>query len=101
LISLARAPIQLGRRTWLNLPGRRYLFDIDIKLTMRQVILTPGEDGYWVAEVPSLPGCISQGKTRGEALTNIKEAIEGYIAALKDDGIPVPEEHFEVLVAVV
>ncbi len=68
---------------------------------MRQVILAPGEDGYWVAEVPSLPGCISQGKTRQEALTNIKEAIEGYIATLEDDGIPVPEEHFEVLVAVV
>jgi len=65
---------------------------------MRQVILAPGEDGYWVAEVPSLPGCISQGKTRQEALTNIKEAIEGYIATLEDDGIPVPEEHFEVLV---
>ena len=68
---------------------------------MRQVILTPGEDGYWVAEAPSLPGCVSQGKTREEALANIKEAIEGYIAALKEDGIPVPEEHFEVLVAVV
>ena len=71
------------------------------KLIMRQVILTPGEDGYWVAEVPSLPGCISQGKTREEALTNIKEAIEGYIAALKEDGLLIPEEHFEVLVAVV
>lgn len=80
---------------------RRYLFDTGIKLIMRQVILTPGEDGYWVAEVPSLPGCISQGKSREDALTNIKEAIEGYIAALKDDGIPVPEENFEVLVAVV
>lgn len=68
---------------------------------MRQAILYPGEDGYWVAEVPSLPGCVSQGKTREEALTNIKEAIEGYIAALKEDGLPVPEEHFEVLVAVV
>lgn len=68
---------------------------------MRQVILTPGEDGYWVVEVPSLPGCISQGKSREEALTNIKEAIDGYIAALMDDGLPVPEEHFEVLVAVV
>jgi predicted RNase H-like HicB family nuclease len=51
--------------------------------------------------VPSLPGCISQGKTREEALTNIKEAIEGYIAALKEDGLLIPEEHFEVLVAVV
>ncbi|OPY48673.1 MAG: hypothetical protein A4E49_03422 [Methanosaeta sp. PtaU1.Bin112] len=68
---------------------------------MRQVILTPGEDGYWVAEVPSLPGCISQGKTREEALTNIREAIDGYIAALKDDGLIVPVDHFDVLVAVV
>jgi predicted RNase H-like HicB family nuclease len=68
---------------------------------MRQVILFPGEDGYWVAEVPSLPGCISQGKTRVEALTNIKEAIDGYIAAMEEDGIPTPEEHFEVLLAVV
>jgi predicted RNase H-like HicB family nuclease len=81
--------------------GHKYLFDTDIKLNMRQVILTPGEDGYWVAEVPSLPGCISQGKTREEALANIKEAIEGYIAALKEDGLSVPEDHFEVLVAVV
>ncbi|MDD4652187.1 MAG: type II toxin-antitoxin system HicB family antitoxin [Methanothrix sp.] len=68
---------------------------------MRQVILTPGEDGYWVAEVPSLPGCISQGKTREEALTNIREAIDGYIAALKEDGLLVPVDHFDVLVAVV
>ncbi len=68
---------------------------------MRQVILFPGEDGYWVAEVPSLPGCVSQGKTREEALTNIKEAIEEYIAALKEDGIPVPEDRFDVLLAVV
>jgi len=42
---------------------------------MRQVMLYPGEDGYWVAEVPSLPGCISQGKTREEAVQNIREAI--------------------------
>jgi predicted RNase H-like HicB family nuclease len=68
---------------------------------MRQVILTPGEDGYWVAEVPSLPGCISQGKTREEALTNIREAIDGYIAALKEDGLIVPVDHFDVLVTVV
>jgi len=45
------------------------------KLIMRQVILTPGEDGYWVVEVPSLPDCICQGKTREEALMNIKECI--------------------------
>ena len=49
---------------------------------MRQVIIYPGEDGYWVAECPSLPGCISQGETKEAALTNIKQAIQGYIAAL-------------------
>jgi predicted RNase H-like HicB family nuclease len=68
---------------------------------MRQVIIYPGEDDYWVAEVPSLPGCISQGKTREEAVTNIKEAINAYINALKEDGLSVPEERFEALLAVV
>ena len=68
---------------------------------MRQVVISPGEDGYYVAEVPSLPGCISQGKSREAALTNIKEAIELYIAALREDNLAVPEENFEVLVAVV
>jgi predicted RNase H-like HicB family nuclease len=68
---------------------------------MRQVVIYPGEDGYYVAEVPSLPGCISQGESREAALANIKEAIELYIAALREDNLAVPEEHFEVLVAVV
>ena len=68
---------------------------------MRQVVLYPGEDGYWVAECPSLPGCISQGKDKAEAVINIKEAIDGYIAALKQDGLPVPEEKFETLVVAV
>ena len=68
---------------------------------MRQVVIYPGEDGYWVAECPSLPRCISQAETKQEAVSNIREAIEGYIVALKEDGLPVPEEHFEVLLAVV
>ena len=67
---------------------------------MRQVIIYPGEDGCWVAEVPSLPGCISQGKTKEEALNNTKEAIQAYIDALKEDGIAVPEERFDALLAV-
>ena len=62
---------------------------------MRQVIIYPGEDGYWVAECPSLPGCISQGKTKEEAIANIKEAIAGYVEALEHDGLPVLEERFE------
>jgi len=68
---------------------------------VRQVIIYPGEDGYWVAECPSLPGCISQGKAKEEALANIKEAIRGYIAALEQDGLPVPEERFEAFVVAV
>ena len=57
---------------------------------MRQVVIYPGEDGYWVAECPSLFGCISQGATDLEAIANIEEAIEGYISALQEDGLPVP-----------
>ncbi len=68
---------------------------------MRQVLIYPGEDGYWVAECPSLPGCISQGKTREKAIQNIKEAIEGYIASLKDDHISIPKEHFEAMLVAI
>ncbi len=68
---------------------------------MRQVIIYSGEDGYWVVECPSLPGCISQGKTKQEAIANIKEAIQGYVAALEEDGLPAPEERFETLVVAV
>lgn len=58
----------------------------------RKVLLYPGEDGYFVVEVPSLPGCISQGKTRAEALINIEEAINLYIEVLHDQGEIVTEE---------
>jgi predicted RNase H-like HicB family nuclease len=68
---------------------------------MRQVVIYPGETGFYVAECPSLPGCISQGKTKEEAIDNIKEAIEGYVLALDDDHIPVPVENFDSLMVVV
>ena len=55
---------------------------------MRQVVIYKGEDGYWVAECPSLPGCISQGRSKEDAIANIKEAIEGYVASLRVDGLP-------------
>ena len=64
---------------------------------MRQVVVYPGEDSYWVVECPSLPGCISQGKNREEALVNIKDAIEAYIAALEEDNLEIPEDHFEAM----
>ncbi|MBW8010220.1 MAG: type II toxin-antitoxin system HicB family antitoxin [Chloroflexi bacterium] len=68
---------------------------------MRQIILYPGEDDYWVVECPSLPGCISQGKTKEEAIANIKLAIREYIVALEEDKLPVPEERFETLLIAV
>ena len=68
---------------------------------MRQVLIYPGEDGYWVVECPSLPGCLSQGETKDEAIANIREAIDLYIEALVDDGLPVPEERFESVLMVV
>lgn len=68
---------------------------------MRQVLVFKGEDGYWVSECPSLPGCISQGKTRVEAIDNIKEAIAIYVETLEEDGLPVPDEHFDALLLAV
>lgn len=68
---------------------------------MRQIILYPSEDGFWVVECPSLPGCVSQGEDKAGAVANIREAIEGYIVALEEDGLPVPEERFETIVMAV
>ncbi len=72
-----------------------------LHMSMREVIIYPGEDGYWIAECPSLPGCVSQGTNKENAVMNIKEAIQGYILALETDGIPVPEEKFEAMVVAV
>jgi predicted RNase H-like HicB family nuclease len=59
---------------------------------MRRLNFRQGEDGYWLVECPSLPGCISQGETKEEADANIREAIELYIEVLEDQGLPVPED---------
>lgn len=65
-----------------------------------RVLVEPDEDGIFVAQVPSLPGCISQGKTREEALKNAREAIQGYIESLESHGEAIPppisEEFVEV-----
>ncbi|MGE0378268.1 MAG: type II toxin-antitoxin system HicB family antitoxin [Planctomycetaceae bacterium] len=69
---------------------------------MRQAVIYPDhEDGGWVAEVPSLPGCISQGETKEEALTNIRDAIAVWLEGASEVGLPVPEESFDVHVCVV
>jgi len=68
---------------------------------MRAVVLYRGEDGYWVAEVPSLPGCVSQGKTKSDAIANIREAIEGWIESAQAHGQPIPDEPFDAQVVCV
>ena len=59
---------------------------------MRRVILYKGEDNYWIAECPTLPGCVSQGKTVEKTLSNIREAIQAYVEALEKDNLPIPPE---------
>jgi len=65
-----------------------------------RTIIEKDEDGNYVVQCPSLPGCITGGKTRGEALTNVKDAIEGYLKSLKKHNEPIPpsieEETVEV-----
>ncbi len=58
---------------------------------MREVLIYPGEDGFLVAECPSLSGCISQGETKEKAVANIRKAIDLYIEVLEEDGNPIPE----------
>jgi len=65
-----------------------------------RVIIEQDEDGMFIAEVPSLPGCFSQGKTRTEALKNIKEAIELYIESLKNHNEPIPPSIEEEIIEV-
>ena len=65
-----------------------------------RVLIEPDEDGVFVAECPTLPGCISQGKTRDEAIVNIRDAISGYLKSLEKHGeavpLPISEEIVEV-----
>lgn len=56
------------------------------------VILEKGRESGYVAHVPALKGCVSQGNSREEAVSNVKEAIEAYIEVLIEDGLPVPTE---------
>jgi predicted RNase H-like HicB family nuclease len=65
-----------------------------------RVLIEQDEDGIFVAEVPALPGCISQGKTRAEATENIKEAISLYLESLEAHNNPVPPPITEELVEV-
>ena len=69
---------------------------------MRQVVIFPDpEDGGWIAEVPSLPGCISQGESREDVLRNVRDAIEVWIDGAHAVGMEIPNESFDVQVCVV
>lgn len=63
----------------------------------RRVVLTRDQDGWWVAECPSLPGCVSQGETRDDAVANIKDAIALYLESLAAHGEQVPEDTAELV----
>jgi predicted RNase H-like HicB family nuclease len=56
------------------------------------VIIEKGRESGFVAYAPALRGCVSQGSTKANALKNIKEAMEVYVEALLEDGLPVPTE---------
>jgi predicted RNase H-like HicB family nuclease len=65
-----------------------------------RVLVEQDEDGYFVAEVPSLPGCVSQGDTREDALMNVREAIAGYLESLEEHEEPIPPSINEEIVEV-
>ncbi|NWF77102.1 MAG: type II toxin-antitoxin system HicB family antitoxin [Chloroflexi bacterium] len=73
-------PFWLART--VNLAGRG--------ITKLLVTLEEDEDGFIVASCPTLPGCHSQGRTKKEAIANIREAIQGYIASMRKHGEPIP-----------
>ena len=65
-----------------------------------RIFIEPDEDGIFVAECPSLPGCISQGKTRKQAIENIQDAIRGYLESLRKHDEPIPPSIDEEIVEV-
>ena len=65
-----------------------------------RVLIEADEDGVFVAECPVLPGCISQGKTRDEAIVNIRDAIQGYLHSLEKHNEPIPSPVAEEIVEV-
>ena len=63
-----------------------------------RVIVSADEDGAFVAECPQLPGCISQGRSREEAIENLRDAIQGYLTSLRqhDEHTPPGEDVAEI-----
>ena len=69
---------------------------------MRQVLIYPDlDDGGWVCEVPSLPGCVTHGETKEGALTNARDAIASWIDAAEQLGRPIPIDSLDAVIIVV
>jgi predicted RNase H-like HicB family nuclease len=80
-------------RTPDNNGGDRVLTKSNYLKLKLPVIIKPGESGYFIAEVPILPGCLSQGKTREEAMANIKEAAELYLETVGKSYLRTPKKY--------
>jgi predicted RNase H-like HicB family nuclease len=65
-----------------------------------RILVETDEDGVFVTTVPSLPGCVSQGATRAEAVSNVREAIGGYLESLRERAEPIPPSIHEEVVDV-
>ena len=65
-----------------------------------RIVLEVDEDGMFVVQCPSLPGCVSQGKTRDVAIKNIKDAMRGYLQSLEKHKEPIPPQIYEDVVEV-
>ena len=66
----------------------------EVKMLKLPVVISEDEAGFFVAEIPIIPGCFSQGKTRGEALANIKEAAELCLEGMEEEGWTLPQKYF-------
>ncbi|MCL4365771.1 type II toxin-antitoxin system HicB family antitoxin [Patescibacteria group bacterium] len=68
------------------------------KVLKYTVIFEPAEEGGYVVSVPALPGCVTEGDTFEKAVEMIKDAMKGYLAVLKKEGLEIPKEEDEVVV---
>jgi predicted RNase H-like HicB family nuclease len=84
----------IGNKTTRKTLVKTPMKTVKARVLKLPVIVKTGESGYFIAEVPIIPGCFSQGKTKKEALANIKEAAELCLECQKDEGWTIPEEYY-------
>lgn len=72
--------------------------NISQKVLEFTVVFEPADEGGYIASVPALPGCITQGESFEDAVVMVKDAIEGYLGVLKDEGETIPQESKEIVI---